>query len=477
MPVVSYSVTITQSRRAGGIGALPTVTDAQIATISQQVAQVLSTDVLLGTPDCPVTIYRPNGNLAPTYVESTGVANLALLQTLITNWAQNGTRTGRIVFPAGTLHTAGTLVIRRDFSGVFTGCSSRAIVAADVREMSQGLSEWYMQKVTGATGFRPGAACQTIGPEFHNIFFRSRRRVLAGDAYTDTGLTSIFYQAAQDVVDGAVGDFDGFVSPSGTGTGKLRFTGCGWDNGASTPCLQQGVLETPLGNGADTAMFDWNFFGGSGPSLNVYQTQAIENTFNDCYWQTSGTPNLVNIYRGGGTHFNGGTITEPAVMVKLHANAADSSSSLWTTFHNFKLDNFATPGLLLFDGRDDESCGGHALLITKCHWPVETLASDGYLIRMGPNQSAIIRDCVGVQAPLFTTKEKYLAGTHFGETDYTFRPYVEVVSSMCRVAYGSPATLSSLRSSTGNVGTNYRLTVQGNYNSNMKPFVSETFGA
>lgn len=479
MPADTYSVTINQSRRAGGIGALPAVTDEQIDAIADRVVQVISSDVILGSDDCPVTIYPPNGNLAPTYVESTGAANTALLNTLFTNWGESGEPTGRVIFPAGVLHTTGTVVAPRQFSGVFLGAGGRSVALADTREPCQGLSEWYMQKATGATGFRPGFACQSVGIEFQNLLLRSRRRVLAGDSWTDTSPSAMVYVAAITFAStSAPGYFNGFETSSGLGTGKLKFVSCTFQNGASTPCVQQGVVDTPSGSNADTLVFETCFFSGSGSSLVNYQAQSIENTFNDCYWEVYDSPIIANIYKGGGVHFNGGTVTEPCTLVKLQQFAGTDSSSWQINFDRMKIDNTAVPGFKFFDGSLEESFTYWFIRVNGCHWPFETIGATDYFLKMGANQRAVVRDCMGVQAPLFTTYDRTSGSTTHGETaGYQFRSVVDVRDCHCRVTYGAPPTLSSLRHSGDSEGTEYRFSVSGCTNDAMKPFLDEEFGS
>jgi hypothetical protein len=445
-------VTISAPTESVSVGeSVPAVT--VYANALPVIAQVTSCDIQAGTADLPVTIYAPNGNTPATYNRTTGAANTVLLNSLHSRWGDNGVKAGRIVLPGGILHTVGTVIAPNRFSGMYLGCTPFNVTKVANRNKCLGVAEWFMERATGASStWSPGFAMQTVGPEFQNIYFSSRYQ-LSG---TWNGLepSHLFHCAAYQVGPSHPGYFNGFVADS-IGTGKQCFRSCAFEHGYNTTAVCFGYRDAAQSDAhnllyeldwnADTPLFDFCGFWGSGSIVHFYNSQAYEATFRNCYYEPEFGPaeewaTLVRCYRGGSIHFHGGTITQPCRMVWVGPRAGEGKMF---SFTDLKFDNFVKKegrDFQFFDGFDCTGLQELEINATRLEFGYDEFPADNPpFFKIGMNQWLRVRDCSRTPKKLFALKSENRTGGEYGLTPYVFRPRVTMTGNRTRHGYTTAA--------------------------------------
>jgi hypothetical protein len=503
--IASSADTIQVTTPAGTVNVGAAISSVEVTTA---LAHVISSDVILGSADCPVTIHTRSGSTAETYSRTTGAANLALLQTLFTNLGANGGKVGTIVQPAGRLQVVGKLSLPRNVSGVWRGVGGRAIGVNAVREPSWNISELFLERADAdaSANWCPAIGMQTLGPIFQDLYIRSR--VVVSNAWVGVEPSHLLYSATTSISSGQPGFFPGFVADSGVGTGKQHFDRCNFNHGPNCGVLSLGHPESPTANNADTPTFSDCHFNGNGSIIDSYTEQALVFTFRDCDFlpQYDGEdiwPTLVNLYRGGTVHFIRGTFLHPMRCVRAHW---EGGSGKLVRFEGCKLDNnifkvdpaggaTGLPGMFMFfDGRDAGQLQSIAVVLRDIEWTnvgvPATVAippngtqkfssppSTGFvryeadsnavstanpgMVAVGSNQKLLVEGCWGIQANLFSTHNIVRSGANAPQGipagNYTYYPDVTIRDSSIRGVV--PVFNNQMFRTTGSPGAkyNYRL--------------------
>jgi hypothetical protein len=437
--------------------------------------KLISSDVILGSPDCPVTIYPPHTDWKFPWNNTDGIDNTTKLNTLFNNWGNTSSPIGRIVLPPGTLYTRGTVVIPRRVVCEIVGTVPPGLYYSDLQEFTRGYSRWHMERETVPVNaaFCPGVFTQSFGLQFKDFCVTARRRTLTANAYTGDAPTQMFYGAPNSV---QVGDADYIAGAStdGGGTGKYLFDNIFINNPIGCPFLQSCHPSRPTSNNSDTYTLRNIKHFGSGTLVRSCSEQNVKLVLEELYFEGFDTPIIVDSEKVAGVSIYGSTLAATCTLVKLRSEvvAAEPITKIW----GLQCDNNSNPGTVIFDGFDATSNLTPCVVdVQGCFFNYEPITAPQF--KMGYGQRLNLHHNSYVQPGIFATKS--VRRTAYGEIDYHFRPTIFVESNLISYQNAKAPTLSlsTLRDAAASTGTGrYGFKTLNNTDGLGRSFLDENLG-